>query len=56
MPNEVLSAAQLKELVKRVVVAQGNTFIKSVAMETADGPMPDAGESFYRRFGGLRGN
>lgn len=24
------------------------------AMETADGPLPDAGESFYRRFGGLR--
>lgn len=34
MPNEVLSAAQLKELVKRVVVAQGNTFIKDLLRST----------------------
>jgi phenylacetic acid degradation operon negative regulatory protein len=24
------------------------------ALETADGPLPDVGESFYRRFGGLK--
>lgn len=34
MPNEELSTAQLKELVKRVVVAQGNTFIKDLLRET----------------------
>lgn len=34
MPNEPLSTAQLKALVKRVVVAQGNTFIKDLLRET----------------------
>lgn len=35
MPNEVLSTAQLKELVRTVVVAQGNTFIKELLRSTA---------------------
>lgn len=34
MANEVLSTGQLKELVKRVVVAQGNTFIKDLLRAT----------------------
>lgn len=34
MANEALSTAQLKELVKRVVVAQGNNFIKDLLRES----------------------
>ena len=34
MPNEVLSTAQLKKLVKQVVVAQGNNFIKDLLRAT----------------------
>lgn len=62
LPDELLpadwegrAARQLCRNIYRLIYAQAEKWL-GVAMETADGPLPDASESFYRRFGGLRGD
>jgi len=59
LPDELLpgdwegrAARQLCRNLYRLVYARAEVWLNS-ALETADGPLPDAGESFYRRFGGL---
>ncbi|MDD2046276.1 phenylacetic acid degradation operon negative regulatory protein PaaX [Pseudomonas putida] len=60
LPDELLpgdwegrAARQLCRNIYRLVQAKGEEFLSS-ALETADGPLPEVGESFYRRFGGLK--
>lgn len=60
LPEELLpgdwegrAARQLCRNIYRLVQARGEEFLSS-ALETADGPLPEVGESFYRRFGGLK--
>ena len=60
LPDELLpgdwegrAARQLARNIYRLIYAQAEVWLNTV-METADGPLPEAGESFYRRFGGLR--
>lgn len=62
LPDELLpldwegrAARQLCRNIYRLIYTQAEKWLDAV-METADGPLPDAGESFYRRFGGLRGD
>lgn len=59
LPEELLpgdwegrAARQLCRNLYRLVYA-GAEALLGEALETADGPLPDASESFYRRFGGL---
>ncbi|MBH3426131.1 phenylacetic acid degradation operon negative regulatory protein PaaX [Pseudomonas alkylphenolica] len=60
LPDELLpgdwegrAARQLCRNIYRLVQAKGEEFLSS-ALETADGPLPEVGESFYLRFGGLK--
>lgn len=60
LPDELLpgdwegrAARQLCRNLYRLTCAPAEQWLSS-AMETADGPLPDASENFYRRFGGLR--
>lgn len=62
LPDELLpgdwegrAARQLCRNIYRLVYVQAEHWLSEV-LETADGPVPDAGESFYQRFGGLRSN
>ncbi|CAI8732017.1 MULTISPECIES: phenylacetic acid degradation operon negative regulatory protein PaaX [Pseudomonas] len=59
LPDELLpgdwegrAARQLCRNLYRLIVAPAEQWLES-AMETADGPLPDVGENFYKRFGGL---
>jgi len=59
LPDELLpgdwegrAARQLCRNLYRLVVAKAEAWLNS-ALETADGPLPDVNESFYKRFGGL---
>jgi len=47
------AARQLCRNIYRLIYAKAEEWLNS-ALETADGPLPDVGESFYRRFGGLK--
>jgi len=60
LPDELLpgdwegrAARQLCRNIYRLIFAKAEKWLNS-ALETADGPLPDVGESFYRRFGGLK--
>lgn len=60
LPDELLpgdwegrAARQLCQNIYRRIYAKAEQWL-AVSLESADGPLPDAGESFYRRFGGLR--
>jgi phenylacetic acid degradation operon negative regulatory protein len=60
LPDELLpgdwegrAARQLCRNIYRLIYSRAEEWLSRV-METADGPLPDVGESFYRRFGGLR--
>lgn len=60
LPDELLpgdwegrAARQLCRNIYRLVFAKAEDWLND-ALETADGPLPDVGESFYKRFGGLR--
>ncbi len=60
LPDELLpgdwegrAARQLCRNIYRLVCARSEEWLNA-ALETADGPLPDVGESFYQRFGGLR--
>lgn len=60
LPDELLpgdwegrAARQLCRNIYRLVFAPAEDWLNEV-LETADGPLPHAGESFYQRFGGLR--
>ncbi len=60
LPEELLpgdwegrAARQLCRNLYRLVCAKAEAYLGS-ALETADGPLPDVNESFYRRFGGLK--
>lgn len=60
LPDELLpgdwegrAARQLCRNIYRLVCVKGEEHLSS-ALETADGPLPEVGESFYRRFGGLK--
>ncbi|MDH4655431.1 phenylacetic acid degradation operon negative regulatory protein PaaX [Pseudomonas sp. JS3066] len=60
LPDELLpgdwegrAARQLCRNIYRLIFAKAEEWLNA-ALETADGPLPDAGESFYQRFGGLR--
>ena len=60
LPDELLpgdwegrAARQLCRNIYRLIYAKAEEWLNS-ALETADGPLPDVGESFYRRFGGLK--
>jgi phenylacetic acid degradation operon negative regulatory protein len=60
LPDELLpadwegrAARQLCRNLYRLIYPSAQTWLAST-METADGPVPDASESFYRRFGGLQ--
>ncbi|WP_295476834.1 phenylacetic acid degradation operon negative regulatory protein PaaX [uncultured Pseudomonas sp.] len=60
LPDELLpgdwegrAARQLCRNIYRLVCAKAEQWLAG-AMETADGPLPDVGESFWQRFGGLR--
>lgn len=60
LPDELLpadwegrAARQLCRNLYRLVYPPAQAWLGST-METADGPVPDASDSFYRRFGGLR--
>ncbi|QBF26635.1 phenylacetic acid degradation operon negative regulatory protein PaaX [Pseudomonas tructae] len=59
LPDELLpgdwegrAARQLCRNLYRLIVTAAEQWLES-AMETADGPLPDAAESFHKRFGGL---
>ncbi|WP_110968626.1 phenylacetic acid degradation operon negative regulatory protein PaaX [Pseudomonas huaxiensis] len=59
LPDELLpgdwegrAARQLCRNIYRLIHAAAEQWLEA-AMETADGPLPEAGEGFYRRFGGL---
>lgn len=60
LPDELLpgdwegrAARQLCRNIYRLVHAKGEEYLSN-ALETADGPLPEVGESYYRRFGGLK--
>ncbi|KQQ57205.1 phenylacetic acid degradation protein [Pseudomonas sp. Leaf127] len=60
LPDELLpgdwegrAARQLCRNIYRLVCARSEEWLNA-ALETADGPLPDVGEGFYQRFGGLR--
>lgn len=60
LPDELLpgdwegrAARQLCRNIYRLIFAKAEEWLNS-NLETADGPLPDVGESFYRRFGGLK--
>ncbi len=60
LPDELLpgdwegrAARQLCRNIYRLIFARAEEWLNA-ALETADGPLPDAGENFYQRFGGLR--
>ena len=60
LPDELLpgdwegrAARQLCRNIYRLVYAKAEQWLSEM-LETADGPVPDVGESFYQRFGGLR--
>lgn len=60
LPDELLpgdwegrAARQLCRNIYRLIYAEAEQWL-GAAMETADGPLPVAGEQFYRRFGGLK--
>jgi len=59
LPDELLpgdwegrAARQLCRNLYRLVFAKAEEWLNA-ALETADGPLPDVNESFYKRFGGL---
>lgn len=59
LPDELLpgdwegrAARQLCRNIYRLIYAKAEEWLNGT-LETADGPLPDVGESFYRRFGGL---
>ncbi|MDE1166216.1 MAG: phenylacetic acid degradation operon negative regulatory protein PaaX [Pseudomonas sp.] len=59
LPDELLpsdwegrAARQLCRNIYRLIYARAEQWL-SATMETADGPLPEVGEGFYRRFGGL---
>ena len=59
LPDELLpgdwegrAARQLCRNIYRLIYAAAEQWLES-AMETADGPLPDASAGFYKRFGGL---
>ncbi len=59
LPDELLpgdwegrAARQLCRNLYRLVQGRAEAYLAS-ALETADGPLPDANESYHRRFGGL---
>ncbi|MDU9392958.1 phenylacetic acid degradation operon negative regulatory protein PaaX [Pseudomonas sp. zfem002] len=59
LPDELLpgdwegrAARQLCRNIYRLIHGAAEQWLEA-AMETADGPLPEAGEAFYRRFGGL---
>ncbi|MCU1722703.1 MULTISPECIES: phenylacetic acid degradation operon negative regulatory protein PaaX [unclassified Pseudomonas] len=59
LPDELLpgdwegrAARQLCRNIYRLIHAAAEQWLEA-AMETADGPLPEAGEGFYKRFGGL---
>ncbi|MNC23776.1 Transcriptional repressor PaaX [compost metagenome] len=59
LPDELLpgdwegrAARQLCRNLYRLVFAKAEEWLNA-ALETADGPLPDVNEGFYRRFGGL---
>lgn len=60
LPDELLpgdwegrAARQLCRNIYRMVFSEAERWLNDV-LETADGPLPDAGEGFYKRFGGLK--
>ncbi|AEB58889.1 phenylacetic acid degradation operon negative regulatory protein PaaX [Ectopseudomonas mendocina] len=60
LPDELLpgdwegrSARQLCRNIYRLIQAKAEEWLNE-SLETADGPLPDASETFYQRFGGLR--
>lgn len=60
LPDELLpgdwegrAARQLCRNIYRLIYAHAEQWL-TTALETADGPLPDVGESFYQRFGGLK--
>ncbi|CAD5108942.1 phenylacetic acid degradation operon negative regulatory protein PaaX [Zestomonas carbonaria] len=60
LPDELLpgdwegrAARQLCRNIYRLVYEKAEEWLNA-NLETADGPLPEVGESFYRRFGGLR--
>lgn len=60
LPDELLpgdwegrAARQLCRNIYRLIYSRAEEWLARV-METADGPLPDVSESFYRRFGGLK--
>ncbi len=59
LPDELLpgdwegrAARQLCRNIYRLIHAEAEQWLNDT-LETADGPLPDVGESFYQRFGGL---
>ncbi|MEE1923078.1 phenylacetic acid degradation operon negative regulatory protein PaaX [Pseudomonas sp. 148P] len=59
LPDELLpgdwegrAARQLCRNIYRLIHGAAEQWLEA-AMETADGPLPEAGEAFYKRFGGL---
>ena len=59
LPDELLpgdwegrAARQLCRNIYRLIHGAAEQWLEA-AMETADGPLPEAGEGFYKRFGGL---
>jgi len=59
LPDELLpgdregrAARQLCRNLYRLVQGRAEQYLAD-ALETADGPLPDANSSYYRRFGGL---
>ena len=59
LPDELLpgdwegrAARQLCRNIYRLIQARAEEWL-ATALENADGPLPDVGESYYRRFGGL---
>ncbi|MGP0171393.1 phenylacetic acid degradation operon negative regulatory protein PaaX [Pseudomonas sp. NCHU5208] len=60
LPDELLpgdwegrAARQLCRNIYRLIYRSAETWLNAT-LETADGPLPDANESFYQRFGGLK--
>lgn len=60
LPDELLpgdwegrAARQLCRNIYRLVCARSEEWLAGV-LETADGPLPDVGDNFWQRFGGLR--
>jgi len=60
LPDELLpgdwegrAARQLCRNIYRLIYCSAEAWLNAT-LETADGPLPDASESFYQRFGGLK--